>query len=94
LAACDGIIAGLVAITAICNNCAAWEAFIIGIISCPVYVLFAMLLKKIGVDDPINAGAIHTSCGIWGLIAAGLFDNTKGVISNNQGAASGELFGL
>jgi hypothetical protein len=53
-----------------------------------------MLLKKIGVDDPINAGAIHTSCGIWGLIAAGLFDNTKGVISNNQGAASGELFGL
>lgn len=83
IAACDGIIAGLVSITAVCNNCYPYEALIIGIVSCPVYVSFAMLLKKFSIDDPLNAQALHTSCGIWGLLAAGLFDNNKGVFHSD-----------
>lgn len=42
------------------------------------------LVKAARVDDPINAAALHTSCGIWGLIATGAFDNNKGfLVSGN-----------
>lgn len=49
-------------------------------------------IKAMGIDDPINAAALHTSNGIWGLIACGFFDNTKGVFSSNEDAM-GLFFG-
>ena len=83
-ATCDGVVAGLVAVTACCNNVDAWAAFVIGIISCPVSVAAIVAIKAMGIDDPINAAALHTSNGIWGLIACGLFDNSKGLFSKNE----------
>lgn len=93
MAACDGVICGLVAITACCNNVENWAAFVIGILSCPVSVLAIFVIKKLGIDDPINAAAIHTSNGVWGLIAVGIFDNTKGFISGNT-KEMGKFFGF
>ena len=83
-AACDGVFAGLVGITACCNNVDVWTAFVVGVISALVSIGAIALVKRCGIDDPINAGAIHTSCGMWGLIATGIFDNTKGLISGNK----------
>lgn len=73
-AACDGLICGLVAITASCNNVEVWAAFVIGIVSSPVFIAGMLTVKALKIDDPINAAALHTSTGMWGLIAVGVFD--------------------
>lgn len=91
-ATCDGVVCGLIAITASCNNVEPWAAFIIGFVSCPVSVSAILTIKAWGIDDPINAAAIHTSNGIWGLIAVGVFDNTKGFVSGNR-QLMGQFFG-
>ena len=90
---CDGVIAGLISITASCNNIDVWAAFVIGVISCPVSVAGMVIIKRLGVDDPINAAALHTSNGIWGLIACGFFDITKGVIFPKNSGVRGIFFG-
>ena len=91
-AACDGVFAGLVGITACCNNVEVWTAFVVGVISALISIGAIALVKRCGIDDPINAAAIHTSCGIWGLIAVGIFDNSKGLISGNK-PEMGRFFG-
>lgn len=75
---CNGILAGLVAITAPCNNVADWAAFIIGLIAAIVYIAASKLLKVAKIDDAIGAFPVHGACGVWGVIAAGLFDRTSG----------------
>ena len=37
-----------------------------------------MLLQKLKIDDPVDASPVHGFCGIWGVLAAGLFDWGKG----------------
>jgi len=39
-----------------------------------VYVGSSTLIKKIKIDDPVDASSVHGSCGIWGCLAAALFD--------------------
>jgi len=71
---CNGILAGLVSITAPCGNVECGSAFAIAIIGALVYEGASMLLKKVKVDDPIDAFAVHGACGAWGVLAAALFD--------------------
>eukprot|EP00930_Biecheleria_cincta_P013227 TRINITY_DN11908_c0_g2_i1.p1 TRINITY_DN11908_c0_g2~~TRINITY_DN11908_c0_g2_i1.p1 ORF type:complete len:583 (+),score=121.11 TRINITY_DN11908_c0_g2_i1:78-1826(+) len=78
---CNGILAGLVAITAGCGNVEVGSAFAIAIIGGFVYQGTSTLLQKIGVDDPIDAFAVHGATGAWGTIAASLFDWGSGVDS-------------
>ena len=51
----NSILAGLVAITAPCNNVEPWAACIIGIIGCFVYIASSILMNKFKIDDPIEA---------------------------------------
>lgn len=78
-ALCNGVLAGLVSITGACNNVQPGAAFVIGLFGGLVYCLSARLCVFINVDDPIEASAIHGFCGMWGLLAVGLFDNKKGL---------------
>jgi len=71
---CNGILAGLVSITAGCGNVENGSALAIGIIGAFVYQGFSMLLQILKVDDPVDASAVHGACGIWGVLAAALFD--------------------
>jgi len=71
---CNGILAGLVSITAPCGNVESGCAFFIAIIGGFIYEGASMLLKKAKVDDPIDAFAVHGACGAWGALAAVLFD--------------------
>merc|ERR1719436_447064 len=71
---CNGILAGLVSITAPCGNVETGSAVLIGIIGAFVYQGSSMLLQKLKVDDPIDAFAVHGACGAWGTLAAALFD--------------------
>merc|ERR1719230_131613 len=73
-ALCNGILAGLVSITAGCSNVESGSAFLIGIVGGLIFVGSSALIKKLKIDDPVDAFSVHGSCGIWGCIAAAVFD--------------------
>merc|ERR1719262_2092197 len=77
-ALCNGILAGLVSITAGCSNVESGSAFAIGVIGGCIYVGSSTTLQKLKVDDPVDASSVHGSCGIWGCLAAALFDFGSG----------------
>lgn len=51
----NGMLAGAVSVTAVCDRCQPWSAFLIGLISSLVYALSCKLWRKMNVDDPIEA---------------------------------------
>ena len=71
---CNGILAGLVSITAGCGNVEAGSAFAIGLVGGFIYQASSMALQKFKIDDPVDASPVHGFCGIWGVLAAALFD--------------------
>lgn len=52
---CSGILAGLVSITAACNNVAHWSAILIGVMGGIVYSLSIVVMNKLKIDDPVEA---------------------------------------
>merc|ERR1719426_362773 len=78
MAPCNGILAGLVSITAPCGSVQPGEAVLIGILGGLVYQGASMLMVKLKVDDPLDAFAVHGACGFWGVLAAGLFGEGNG----------------
>ncbi|KAL6045194.1 ammonium transporter Amt3 [Balamuthia mandrillaris] len=77
--ALNGILAGLVSITAGCAVVEPWAAIIIGGLSCIVYKTASELLLLFRIDDPVDAAAVHAFCGVWGTIAVGLFASSDHV---------------
>jgi len=75
---CNGILAGLVSISAPCGNVECGSAMCIGLCGGVIFQAFSMLLKVVKVDDPVDAFAVHGACGMWGVFAAALFDWGKG----------------
>ena len=76
----NGALAGLVAITAGCDNVDAVGAIIIGV--CAGIIVCAAVLfieNKLKVDDPVGAVAVHGCCGLFGTLAVGLFDYNDGL---------------
>jgi len=71
---CNGILAGLVSITAGCANVTCLSAFIIAVLGGMIYEGMSCLMKVLKVDDPIDAFAVHGCGGAWGTIAAALLD--------------------
>ena len=69
----NGSIAGLVAITACCNLVATPLAVIIGVTGAMVAQLVSQSLKRYGIDDAVDAVAIHGGAGIWGTLCVALF---------------------
>lgn len=70
----NGSLAGLVAITAPCDCVDATGSIVIGAVSGILVVLVVELLdKKLHIDDPVGAVAVHCANGVWGTIAVGLF---------------------
>lgn len=77
---CNGLLSGLVSVTASCNNIENYSAFAIGIIAGGVYILSTKLMEKFSIDDPCSASQIHGFCGLWGVLAVGIFDRDQGLI--------------
>merc|ERR1719487_1451135 len=63
MAICNGILGGLVSITAGCGSVGPGES---------------LLMVKLKIDDPLDAFAVHGVCGLWGVLAAGLFGEGNG----------------
>ncbi|MCC5850343.1 MAG: ammonium transporter [Verrucomicrobia bacterium] len=71
--ALNGILAGLVSITANADIVTNMSAIIIGLLGGILVVGGIKLLEAVKIDDPVGAWPVHGLCGIWGVIAAGIF---------------------
>ena len=69
----NGALAGLVAITAGADVIGPLYSVIVGAIAGVLVVLAVLLLDKLKIDDPVGAIPVHLVCGIWGVIATGIF---------------------
>lgn len=89
--ALNGILAGLVGITAGADQMAAMSSIIIGAISGALVVVSVIFFDKIKIDDPVGALSVHLVCGVFGTLAVGLFGNLAGtaqLISQLKGIAA------
>lgn len=84
----NGVLGGLVAITAGCNNVDPKGAVAIGGIAGVLVVYGVLLLDWLKIDDPVGAVSVHGFCGAWGTIAVGLFANP-----NYGGGPAGLFYG-
>ncbi len=75
----NGILGGLVGITAGADLMSPLEAIAIGLIAGVIIVLGIALIDKLRLDDPVGAVTVHLICGIWGTLAVGLFGDLAGV---------------
>ena len=94
---CNGLLAGLVAITAPCAYVSPWAAAVIGMVAGVLVVLAVVWVEhRAKVDDPVGAVAVHGANGLWGLLALGLFadghygDGVNGVAGPVKGLFYGD----
>lgn len=73
--AANGMLAGLVGITANCDSVTNVSAILIGAIAGVIVVMGVKLLDKLRIDDPVGAFPVHGLCGIWGGIATWIFSS-------------------
>lgn len=75
----NGILAGLVGITAGADLMSPGEAIIIGFIAGVIIPFSVVFFDKRKLDDPVGATSVHLVCGIWGTLAVGLFGANAGI---------------
>jgi Amt family ammonium transporter len=80
----NGLLTGLVAITAGCAAVQSWAAVVIGIVAGWVYLVGSNILIKLRIDDAVDAIPVHLFGGAWGLIATGLFSQPD-LMENSYG---------
>ena len=73
----NGILGGLVSITAPCPMVEAWAGLLIGFLGGIITWASSVMLKKLKVDDPLDASPVHFFAGIWGVISVGIFANFR-----------------
>jgi ammonium transporter, Amt family len=81
--ALNGALAGLVSITAGCNDVGPVSALVIGSIGGVLCVLSVLMFDRLRIDDPVGAISVHGVCGAWGTLAVGLF--AEAIYANNSG---------
>jgi Amt family ammonium transporter len=85
---CNGMLAGLVAITAPCAFVGSFSACMIGLIAGILVVESVFFMeRKLKIDDPVGAISVHGTNGLWGLLSVGIFaDGSYGQGWNGVGA--------
>ena len=78
--ALNGVLAGLVGITANCDQVSQVGALVIGGVAGALVVMGIVLLDKLRIDDPVGAFPVHGMCGVWGGIATGLLGTKLPVV--------------
>ncbi|CAM9149020.1 unnamed protein product [Ectocarpus sp. 4 AP-2014] len=74
----NGILSGLVAISASCAVVEVEGAFFIGLVSAVIYLGCSRFVDIVRIDDMVDAAPVHLANGVWGMIAAGLFASQEG----------------
>ncbi len=75
----NGILGGLVGITAGADLMSPLTAIAIGFIAGSIIPLSVVFFDKIKIDDPVGATSVHLVCGIWGTLAVGIFGSKAGL---------------
>ena len=91
----NGILGGLVGITASADVMGVTDALLIGSISGILIVFSVAALDRLRLDDPVGAISVHLTCGIWGTLAVGIFGNLSGweqLLSQLTGIAAVGIF--
>lgn len=105
---CNGMLAGLVAITAPCAFVSPGVALFVGAVSGFLVIAAALFVETtLKIDDPVGAIAVHGCNGVWGIIALGLFANgsygegfngvpgtVKGLFYGDSGQLVASLIGI
>ena len=95
--AMNGVLAGLVSITAGCSVVEPWAALLIGIIGAFIYHFSSKLMLYLQIDDVVDAIAVHGFCGMWGVLSVGIFASkqlVEAVYTNINGEfAKGWVYG-
>ena len=92
----DGVLAGLVGITAGCDLVAPWAAVVIGLV-CGTVLVFSIefIDVKLHVDDPVGASSVHGVCGILGTLMTGLLATDGGaLLGGGWGFFGAQVFGV
>ena len=96
----NGVLAGLVSVTANCAVVNPWHAIIIGFVGSIILFFGSKLVQKLKIDDPCDACVVHGFCGFWGLLCAGIFCIDSNVQyaaypgTPNDACKKGEQFGM
>lgn len=85
--ALNGVLAGLVGITANADVVTNVESFVIGGVAGLLVVLGIIALDKLKIDDPVGAFPVHGLCGFWGGVATGIFGEGKDLVVQIWGSA-------
>ena len=88
----NGILGGLVGITAGCAVVDPWAAIVIGAVAALVVMGAIELLDRLHIDDPVGAAPVHLGAGLWGVLAVGLFATNDGITAAFTGPT--EQYGL
>jgi len=75
----NGVLGGLVGITAGADQMSPMDAIFIGTIAGVIIVFGISFIDKLKLDDPVGAIAVHLICGIWGTLAVGIFGEMAGI---------------
>jgi Amt family ammonium transporter len=95
----NGLLAALVSVTASCAVVEPWHALVIGSIGASLFVIGHYALLKLKIDDPCDACIVHGLCGMWGILAVGIFCTDRNVQyaaypNVNDACRRGEQFGV
>jgi len=105
----NGMLAGLVAITAPCAFVAPWAAAVIGSVAAVLVIESVFFVeRKLKLDDPVGAISVHGVCGLFGVLAVGIFANgsygagwngssvegVSGLIKGDVGQFGAQLLGV
>jgi len=71
---CNGMLGGMVAITAPCAFVSSPTAIFIGAVAGVLVIVSALFIENtLKIDDPVGASSVHGTCGAWGILSLGLF---------------------
>lgn len=99
----NGILAGLVCVTASCDSIESWAALLTGMIGSVTYSVACLVMNKLQIDDPLEAFQVHGCCGIMGCITLAFFKIDDGILyggksetdeEGNKTVRGGELLGI
>ncbi len=88
----NGILAGLVGITAGADVVSISASVIIGLAAGVLVVLSVLGIDRLKIDDPVGAISVHLVCGIWGTLAAGIWGTDKSFMTQLIGVAAYGVF--
>jgi Amt family ammonium transporter len=86
--ALNGILAGLVGITAGADVVSPLSAIVIGLIAGALVVGSVLFFDRVRIDDPVGAISVHLVCGVWGTLAVGIFS------TNPEHTLGAQLLGI